>query len=93
MTLDDSSPAAIALLVNGVAHALKAWPAFPNHLIPLACMALGGIANVALEGWSNRNLVVGICAGGMAVGLHQACRQLSSRGCDTSPSSPSSPSR
>lgn len=78
MTFKDGSPAMVALLANTVAGALKAWPAFPDKLIPIACMVIGCFAYCAMEGLTGHNVVVGLCAGGAATGLHQAARQLRS---------------
>lgn len=76
MSLDDSGPALVALLVQMIGQALKAWPAFPDKFIPIACMAIGCAVHMTTEGFTARNAIVGLCAGGAAVGLHQAGRQL-----------------
>ena len=78
MTGEDGVPGLVALVVNMLATALKRWKQFPDAAIPLTCMAMGAFLYQLLEGFSSRNVVIGLCAGGMAVGLHQAARQLSS---------------
>lgn len=78
MNGEDGVPAAVAIAVNMVAIALKKWKSFPDEAIPLACMIIGALAYMGWSGFSSRNLIIGLCAGGMAVGLNQAARQLSS---------------
>lgn len=76
MTLGDSGPALVAVSVRVLAQTLKSWPAFPDRFIPIACMALGALIQMTVDGFTGKNAVIGLCAGGAAVGLHQAGRQL-----------------
>jgi hypothetical protein len=63
-------------LLNGLGAAIKAIPAIKNYLIPFLLAAAGAISHAVLAGWTGQNLIMGIVAGWVAVGLHQTGRSF-----------------
>lgn len=61
---------------NVLGVALKGSPAIPNWSIPLILPVIGAVTVCAISGWSGRNIIAGIMAGGGAVGAHQAAAQV-----------------
>jgi len=65
----------LMILLNGIGSALKRWPRFPDHGIPMALSMSGAIANGILNRFEGEPMLIGAAIGMMAVGGHQILRQ------------------
>lgn len=71
------TPILVALACNAIGWVLKKTPAVENKWIPVFLMLLGCLCYAAIEGYTSKNLVLGIVIGAGSVGFHQTLRQLS----------------
>lgn len=65
----------LMILLNGIGTALKRWPRFPDHGIPMALAVCGAVANGILNRFEGEPMLIGAAIGMMAVGGHQILRQ------------------
>lgn len=67
----------IAVVCFCICYGIKRTGLVKDNYLPIISMVLGGISGLIMNGLSYEAIATGICSGALAVGVHQAYKQLS----------------
>ena len=66
----------IAVVCFCICYGIKKTGLVRNNYLPIISMAIGGISGLIMNGLSYEAVASGIASGALAVGVHQAYKQL-----------------